>query len=275
MGGWTPVVSKGSVYEDIDVGPNAFRKALSASPTGIVKRLCAGCGDSHREVYYKRLTAVPNDLDLFAALKSNWTDYKNVLHKDFEIYGDYQAALTGRQPWQFCNFDDPSGVGAFRDCGPTGRVINQWNSFSGRGGQENVAFYVDSTGSHPPAPPPSLLPFGVEVLKGADGAGTRIGVDPIRGLVTVNGTTQGNNDVRAGPLMPGNATHVTIHAIVDHSIIEVIVNNQTALTVYVTPSSNTSVGVELYGLSEKVTGDVQVWELAAANNLDTPDTLLV
>merc|ERR1711953_1297860 len=88
---------------------------------------------------------------------------------------------------------------------------------------------------------------GVEVLRGTNGEGTRIGVDPVRGLVTVNGTTQGNADIRAGPLAPSNATEVSIHAIVDHSIIEVIVNNRTALTVYVTPSSSESVGVSLYG----------------------------
>merc|ERR1712194_74272 len=127
----------------------------------------------------------------------------------------------------------------------------------------------------------ALLPFGVEVLMGANGESTRIGVDPIRGLVTVNGTTQGNADVRAGPLMPSNATEVTVHAFIDHSIIEVIVNNQTALTVYVTPSSNASVGVRLYGTGKdgqnvgKVTGEFQMWDLDAANNLATMETLLV
>merc|ERR1712083_1095219 len=96
--------------------------------------------------------------------------------------------------------------------------------------------------------------------------------------VTVNGTTQGNQDVRAGPLMPGNATEITIHAIIDHSIIEVIVNNRTALTVYVTPSSAASVGVQLYGVGKdgsnvgKVSGMLQAWELDAANNIDQVET---
>jgi len=206
-----------------------------------------------------------------------------MLHVDFDLYSDYAAAVEGRtqEAWQSCNFNDASGVGAFRDCGPAGPVTDQWNSFSGRGGSTMVAFYVDATGSHPvppappPTPPPALLPFGVEVLRGADGEGTRIGVDPVRGLVTVNGTTQGNADVRAGPLMPSNATVVSMHIIVDHSIIEVIVNNRTALTVYVTPSSSESTGVAIYGTEAegvnvgKVTGNLTVWELSSANNLDT------
>lgn len=121
-----------------------------------------------------------------------------------------------------------------------------------------------------------LQPFGVEVLKGSNGEGTRIGVDPAKGLVMVDGTTQGNKDIRAGPLLPGDATLVSIHAIIDHSIIEVIVNNRTALTVYVTPSSDQSVGVALYGTEDngvnlgKVSGDLHVWELESANHQYLP-----
>jgi len=121
-----------------------------------------------------------------------------------------------------------------------------------------------------------LQPFGVEVLKGPDGDGTRIGIDPASGLVVVDGTSQGNDDVRAGPLMQANCTEVTIHAIIDHSIIEVIVNNRTALTVYVTPKSKRSVGVALYGAGNDgknvnaVSGKLQVWELEAANNAPLP-----
>ena len=44
---------------------------------------------------------------------------------------------------QTCNYND-AGVGFARDCGPTVLVSNQWNSFSGRGGQLNVAFQVDT-----------------------------------------------------------------------------------------------------------------------------------
>merc|ERR1711957_373501 len=121
-----------------------------------------------------------------------------------------------------------------------------------------------------------LQPFGVEVLKGPDGDGTRIGIDPASGLVVVDGTSQGNDDVRAGPLMQANCTEVVIHAIIDHSIIEVIVNNRTALTVYVTPKSKRSVGVALYGAgndganANAVSGKLQVWELEAANNVPQP-----
>merc|ERR1711957_84590 len=144
---------------------------------------------------------------------------------------------------------------------------------TGLGGQqvEIYAKFVIPAGAES-----ELQPFGVEVLKGPDGDGTRIGIDPASGLVVVDGTTQGNADIRAGPLMQANCTEVVIHAIIDHSIIEVIVNNRTALTVYVTPKSKRSVGVALYGAgndganANAVSGKLQVWELEAANNVPQP-----
>ena len=81
----------------------------------------------------------------------------------------------------------------------------------------------------------------LSVLGDGDGE-TVITLDAARGLVTVNATTQGNGDVRAGPL-PGvgtgsGAVH-TVHAYVDHAILEVIVDNRTALVVYAAPGSAT------------------------------------
>lgn len=55
---------------------------------------------------------------------------------------------------------------------------------------------------------------------------TKILVDFDRELVMVDATTQGNNAIRAGPLLGPKGT-VSIHAYIDHSIIAVIFNNQT------------------------------------------------
>merc|ERR1711865_564011 len=66
------------------------------------------------------------------------------------------------------------------------------------------------------------------------GEGLVITLDQTNGLVVVNATTLGNVDVRAGPLpvaMEG-ATAWSVHAIVDRSIVELIVNNDTAFVVY-------------------------------------------
>ena len=74
--------------------------------------------------------------------------------------------------------------------------------------------------------------------------------------------------VRAGPLPPVNAAGGwTVHVYVDHCIVELIVNNVTALVVYAAPGI-TSAKIDLFGVpagkgSEAATLDV--WELATAN----------
>merc|ERR1711918_225160 len=86
---------------------------------------------------------------------------------------------------------------------------------------------------------------GVSLL--GDDAGAEVmtvSLDHAKGLVVVNATALGNADVRAGPLpaaMEGAAAW-SVHAIVDRSIVELIVNNDTAFVVYVRPRSNTTQG---------------------------------
>ena len=61
--------------------------------------------------------------------------------------------------------------------------------------------------------------FGVSVLGDASGH-TLLSVDPTSMTVSVDPSSQGGTPLSA-PLLPANATEVTVHAIVDHSIIEV------------------------------------------------------
>ena len=90
---------------------------------------------------------------------------------------------------------------------------------------------------------------------------TTISVNFAQELVIVDGTKQHNPSVRAGPLhhTPGQAVHV--HAIVDQSIITVIFNNRTSLTVAVAPPSAQSGGLRL----GSAVRDATVWRLQAAN----------
>ena len=63
---------------------------------------------------------------------------------DFELYSSKEDALAGRNPWKYCNYDDP-GVGFPRDCGKTGGVGGQWNSMT-RGGRGNIKFTAIAAG---------------------------------------------------------------------------------------------------------------------------------
>ena len=52
----------------------------------------------------------------------------NRLNVDMKIYSTYKDALLDQNGWKACNYDD-RGVGFPRDCGPTGLVAFQWNSW--------------------------------------------------------------------------------------------------------------------------------------------------
>jgi len=110
---------------------------------------------------------------------------------------------------------------------------------------------------------------GVSVL--GDGAkATSISLMPWLGLVAVDATMQGNPTVRGGPLPPActlGTCGVTggwrIHVMVDHSMIEVIVNNATAFVVYAVPASESATQVAVLGKG----GSAEVWPLRSANNM--------
>ena len=111
-------------------------------------------------------------------------------------------------------------------------------------------------------------PFGIKVLASADGTeGTTFMFDLDKGLLVGDATTQGNAHVRAGPIVTpqGQKTH-TLHAIVDHSMIEIIADNRTALTLIAKASDAKNVAVELVGTgpgAAQVHGTLEVWNLAS------------
>jgi hypothetical protein len=128
------------------VDEEAVRKFLSCQgEKAIIRRICLDCSNAkYRDLYYKRLTPVPDELNLVATLASDWTEVNNTLGTHFNIYESLNDALTGQHAWQYSNYDDP-GVGFPRDCGPTAgsKSSYQWNSLVDRGGgKKEVAFYL-------------------------------------------------------------------------------------------------------------------------------------
>ena len=116
------------------------------------------------------------------------------------------------------------------------------------------------------------LPFGVDILVGAH-EWTRVAVDQARSLVCVDGRQQGNPQQRCGVLPPiahgadGHRTPAELHMFVDHSLISLIVNNLTALTVSVTPSSSEASGVQLFTSNgSDVVAEADVYTLSTAND---------
>jgi len=109
---------------------------------------------------------------------------------------------------------------------------------------------------------------GISILGDSTGNATTITLSADQELVVVDATAQSNYNARAGPLPPAASTDAgwTIHAYIDHSIIEVIVNNFTALVVYAAP--NDALGtVSLLGVDQVHGAKIDAWELASANQI--------
>ena len=141
---WRLGLSKGS-HTSTDIGETKFNQLFWGSSHYIVKRLCSSCANDYKEMYYRRYTS-GTTFAVYDYMKENWKSLDNQLHVDFDIFSTYADAMTMRNAWQFCNYDD-TGIGFPRDCGKTRGVGNQWNSWT-RGGKD-VAYYV--AGSSPPA----------------------------------------------------------------------------------------------------------------------------
>ena len=129
---WTFVVGEGFDDETPITDARLFKEMVEDLEVPIVRRVCPTCSDSHKDTYYRRLTAMPDDFDLLDTLMNNWFDTDNNHNVDFAIYSSYLDAFSDVNRWQFCNFNDP-GIGFPRDCGPVKRVNNNWNSYY-RGG---------------------------------------------------------------------------------------------------------------------------------------------
>ena len=126
---WTHVVSFG--FEDAGepmYDPRLFKEMVEALEVPIVRRVCPECTSSHQDIYYRRLTTMPEDFDLLDTLMNNWVDTNNAFNEDFALYSSYVDAYFDTNRWQACNFNH-GRIGFPRDCGPTRLIGGQWNTY--------------------------------------------------------------------------------------------------------------------------------------------------
>ena len=118
---------------------NRFNNLVCNLPTPfyIIKYGYRGYTGQYMIVVYKRLTSAKG-VDMHKLFHVNWFNerygVKNKFNTDFKLYSTLEDAVNDSDPWDFCNFNDP-GVGAFRDCGPSGGIGGQWQS-TYRGGKK-------------------------------------------------------------------------------------------------------------------------------------------
>ena len=88
---------------------------------------------------------IPKELQFLDLFLDNWFDTSNVRGLYFNLFSTYEDAEDDANPWIYCNYNDRN-IEFPRDCGPTRGKGGKWNSIN-RGGQKNVAYYVEKGGA--------------------------------------------------------------------------------------------------------------------------------
>mmetsp|Transcript_9843 Transcript_9843/g.13927 ORF Transcript_9843/g.13927 Transcript_9843/m.13927 type:complete len:419 (+) Transcript_9843:31-1287(+) len=121
-----------------------FSELYENSPNNIIRVVCESCISSHQEVFYKRLTAAPQDL--LQIIQRDWRSANNIFNTDFKLYSTYKNAIDDVEPWKFCGgFDLPGNVGFPGYCGPESEVLDQWIDIPTKTGQQDVAIFVEDS----------------------------------------------------------------------------------------------------------------------------------
>jgi hypothetical protein len=118
----------------------------------IIRRACASCrSESHRDIYYKRISDLPpalgepNEIYFLDMFMNNWGSAYNLMDTDFKLYSTYEDALADTNSWEYCDYQSSfDNYGFPRNCGPAGAVWNEWNSYvRGHGYANHHGFYVE------------------------------------------------------------------------------------------------------------------------------------
>lgn len=103
-----------------------LRSLLADSPEQIVYRHCPSCLDTHKHIYYKRLTDWPT-YNIAKMFMDSWRNVENMMGEDFYLYSSYEDALNGTNEWKYCTYN--AGYGFPHDCGPERWTGCQWNRY--------------------------------------------------------------------------------------------------------------------------------------------------
>jgi len=138
---WIPIYGKGR-FTYPRMGAAEARNLINDG-LRIVKRRCTDCVDTHVNIFYKRVTPIPEDFDIMDLFLENWFEKEgNVFNVDFKLYTTLQDAKDDVDPWVYCNYNY-DGVGFPRDCGPEKHVGGQWNSVN-KGGRVDLLFSIEA-----------------------------------------------------------------------------------------------------------------------------------
>lgn len=147
---WVVLGGRAALYENHYYGKEAFNYLIDANSTApaILKRGCAACYYDHQWLYYKRVSPIPDELDLWNHLREGRDDAdgNNKYGEDFLIYSTYEDALNDENAWTCLEYVYNDGFPG--RCGPDGTTRrSQGGNFNSRDAKNDVRWYAQNKGT--------------------------------------------------------------------------------------------------------------------------------
>ena len=149
---WIILRGKDALNDNRYYGKEAFNYLVDSknNTPAILMRACASCYFDQQWLWYKRLTPIPAEFDLWNQLQFSGQDSStgtvgNLYGVDFNIYGSYQDALDNKNA---CKCDGYSYSDGFPgNCDPNGnKRSNQGAFFDSSWTKPDVAWFVENKG---------------------------------------------------------------------------------------------------------------------------------
>jgi len=135
--------SKG-LYGLSELDMTAFNERFRDARTGIIRRECQDCEDTHKKIYMRRKT-LKDTWDAYSGIVVRWDEQG--IHKDFDLYSTLQDALDDRNAWARCDGVPTEDAGFPGSCGPREAPTEpQWTSLSPGHGRQNYKYAVYQVG---------------------------------------------------------------------------------------------------------------------------------
>jgi len=101
---WIPIYGARLLHIFEDLKDENIKNApvtLRESPHSIIRRVCIDCTDyRYKDIYYRRIFPVPEDMDLWDIISRNFKDQKGNIHGyDYDIHSTYDDAVNAENGW--------------------------------------------------------------------------------------------------------------------------------------------------------------------------------
>jgi hypothetical protein len=120
LGGATWLIKRGSFGSVTSKSTfnDKYDAALRGERPFVIYRECTDCIDSHKHIFYRRIT--PDEaFDAYEAFMVSWTQTNNSLGVHFNLYSTLWQAQNNNSRWSYCNYATSQNIGFPNKCGPS------------------------------------------------------------------------------------------------------------------------------------------------------------